>query len=136
MLEYVAKFIELAHFRDDYVATNMANVRKFEDGLKLSIRGMIVGFLLQDMDSMVRMAMAIERGIEDASIRDAGASGKRKEDQPSFSIGKKPKTSIPREFQGRGRDYQSQGQTKASSQKGPMTCFHCHQPVHVRRDCL
>ena len=37
VLEYVAMFIELAHFGDDYVATNMAKVRKFEDGLKLSI---------------------------------------------------------------------------------------------------
>ena len=44
MLEYVAKFIELARFADDYVATDMAKVRKFEDGLKLSIRGKIVGF--------------------------------------------------------------------------------------------
>ena len=46
MLEYVAKFIELACLVDDYVATDMAKVRKFEDGLKLSIRGKIVGFLL------------------------------------------------------------------------------------------
>ena len=37
LLEYVAKFTELACFADDYVATNMAKVRKFEDGLKLSI---------------------------------------------------------------------------------------------------
>ena len=42
VLEYVARFIELAHFEDDYVATNSAKVRKFEDGLKLSIRGKIV----------------------------------------------------------------------------------------------
>ena len=42
------------------------------------------------MDSMIRTAMAIEREIEDArSIRDAGANGKRKEDQPSSSLGKK-----------------------------------------------
>ena len=73
-IEYVAKFTELARFEDDYVATDMAKVRKFEDGLKLSIRGKIVGFLLQDMDSIVRTAMTIEREIEDArSIRDAGA---------------------------------------------------------------
>ena len=65
-LEYVANFSELAYFGDDYVATNMAKVRKFEDGLKLSIQGKIVGFLLQDMDSMVRTVMAIEREIEDA----------------------------------------------------------------------
>ena len=62
MLKYIAKYTELARFGDDYVATDMDKVRKFEDGLKLSIRGKIVGFILQDMDSMVRMAMAIERG--------------------------------------------------------------------------
>ena len=42
ILEYVAKFIKLARFGDDYVATYMSKVRKFEDGLKLSIRGKIV----------------------------------------------------------------------------------------------
>ena len=46
VLEYVAKFIELARFGDDYVAIDMAKVRKFEDGLKLSIRGKITGLLL------------------------------------------------------------------------------------------
>ena len=66
VLKYVAKFIELARFGDDYVATYMAKVRKFEDGLKLSIQGKILGFLLQDMDSMVRTTMGIERDIEDA----------------------------------------------------------------------
>ena len=80
VLEYVAKFIELARFADDYVAINMAKVRKFEDGLKLSIWGKIVGLLLQDMDLMVKTTMAIEREVDDAlSIRDAGAKDKRKE---------------------------------------------------------
>ena len=46
VLEYVAKFIELARFGGDYVATDMAKVRKFEDGLKLYIRGKIMGLLL------------------------------------------------------------------------------------------
>ena len=105
MLEYVAKFTELARFRDDYVAANMAKVHKFEDGLKLSIWGKIVGFLLQDMDSM-----AIEREIEDARIiRASGTNEKRKEDQPSSSLGKRQKTYAPRLFQGRGCDYQGQG---------------------------
>ena len=58
-MEYVAKFIELARFRDDYVATYMAKVRNFEDGLKLSIQGKIVGLLLEDMDSMVSIVMVI-----------------------------------------------------------------------------
>ena len=66
VLEYVAKLTELARFGDDYVATDMAKVRKFEDDLKLSIRGKIVRFFLQEMDSMVRTVMAMERGIEDA----------------------------------------------------------------------
>ena len=46
VLEYVARLIELACFTNDYVATNMAKVREFEDGLKLSIRGKIVGLFL------------------------------------------------------------------------------------------
>ena len=122
VFEYVAKFTELARFEDDYVATYMAKVRKFVDGLKLSIRGKIVGFLQQDMDSMVRTAMGIEREIDDAwSIHDAGTSGKRKEDQPSSSLGKKQRTSILIVSQGQG-------------QPGPMTCFYCHQPKHMKRD--
>ena len=116
VMEYVAKFIELARFTDDYVATDMAKVRKFENGLKLSIWGKIVGLLLQDMDYMVRIVMTIEMEIEDAqSIRDAGPSGKRKESQSSSSSGKKLRASGSRGFQGQGRGYQGQGQTKASS---------------------
>ena len=46
MLKYIAKFTKLARFKDDYVAIDMAKVRKFKDGLKLSIRGKIVGFVL------------------------------------------------------------------------------------------
>ena len=61
MMEYMARFTELTRFGDDYMATDMAKVRRFENGLKLSIRGKIVGFRLQDMDSMVRIALAIER---------------------------------------------------------------------------
>ena len=72
----MARFTELACFSDDYVA----KVRRFENGLKLSIRGRIVGLRLQDMDSMVGTALTIEREIEDAwSTRDAGVSSKRKE---------------------------------------------------------
>ena len=90
VMEYVARFMELARFADDYVATDMAKVRRFENGLKLSIRGRIVGLRLQDMDSMVGMTLTIEREIEDAwSTRDAGVSDKRKESQSSSSSGKK-----------------------------------------------
>ena len=73
MLEYVAKFTELVRFVDDYVTTDMAKVRKFEDGPKLSIQGKIVGLFLKDMDLMVRTAMTIEREVHDAwNIRDVG----------------------------------------------------------------
>ena len=58
-MEYVARFTELARFADDYVATDMAKVKRFENGLKLSIRGRIVGLHLQDMDSMVGMALTV-----------------------------------------------------------------------------
>ena len=53
MIECVARFTKLAHFSNDYVATDMAKVKRFENGLKFSIQGRIVGLRLQDMDSMV-----------------------------------------------------------------------------------
>ena len=78
VMEYVARFIELARFGDDYVATDMVKVSRFENGLKLSIRGKIVGLHLQDIDSMVETALAIEREMEDArGISAAGTSEKR-----------------------------------------------------------
>ena len=96
VLEYVARFIELARFGDDYVATDATKVRRFEDGLKLSIQGKIVGHNLQDMDSMVSITLIIEREIENTrSIRDIEASGKRKEDRPSSSLGKRQRTFVP-----------------------------------------
>ena len=94
VIEYVARFIELARFSDDYVAMDMAKVRRFENGLKLSIRGRIVGLRLQEMDSMVGTTLTIEREIEDArSTQDAGVSRKRKESQSSSSSGKKQRAS-------------------------------------------
>ena len=87
MIEYVAGFIELAHFADDYVATDMAKVRRLENGMRLSIRSRIVGLRLQDMDSMVGITMTIEREMEDAQRTwDVGASSKRKESQYSSRV--------------------------------------------------
>ena len=51
VMDYVARFTELARFADDYVATDMAKFMRFENRLKLSIRARIVGLRLQDMDS-------------------------------------------------------------------------------------
>ena len=128
VMEYVARFTELARFADDYVATDMAKVRRFEDGLKLSIRGRIVGLCLQDMDSMVGTALTIEREIEDAQGIRVADAGQKREDQPSSCLGKRQKTSASHEFQ-------DQGQDRAFSQAGRMICYFYRQPRHVRRDC-
>ena len=61
--------------------------RRFENGLKLSIRGRIIRLRLLDRDSMVGTALTIEREIEDArNTRDTGVGSKR-EDQTSSSFG-------------------------------------------------
>ena len=63
--------------------------KRFKNGLKLSIRGKIVGLRLRDRDSMVGTALTIEREIEDArNSLDTGVGSKR-EDQPSSSFGEK-----------------------------------------------
>ena len=56
-------------------------IRRFENGLKLSIRDRIVALHLRDMDSMVGTVLTIEREIEDIwNTRDTGVGNKR-EDQ-------------------------------------------------------
>ena len=65
VMEYMARFIELARFVDYYMATDMTKVRRFENGLKLSIRSKKLGLRLQDMDSMVGTTLAIEREMDE-----------------------------------------------------------------------
>ena len=67
--------------------------RRFENGLKLSIRDRIVGLRLRDMESMVGTVLTIEREVEDTwNTRDTGV-GSKMEDQLSPSSGKRQKTS-------------------------------------------
>ena len=134
VMDYVARFTELARFADDFVATNLAKVRRFENGLKLSIRARIVRLRLQDMDSMVGTALTIEREIEDArSTRGASVSSKRKDSQSSSSSGKRQRASSSRGSQSRG--HPGQGHMRVASQAGQMVCYHCQQSGHMRRDC-
>ena len=119
MMDYVARFTELTRFSDDYVATDMAKVRRFKNGMKLSIQARIVGLRLQDMDSMVGTTLTIEREIEDArSTRDAGACSKRKDSQSSSSSGKRQRASSSRGSQ--SRSHPGQGQMRVAGQAGQM----------------
>ena len=63
VMDYVTRFTELARFVDDYMATNLVKVKRFDNGLKLSIRDRIVGLRLQDIDSMVGTTLTIEREL-------------------------------------------------------------------------
>ena len=118
VMDYVTRFKELARFADDYVATDMAKVRSFENGLKLSFQSRIVGLRLRDMDSMVGTTITIEIEIKDArSTRDVSV-GSKGEDQPSSSSGKRQKTSASHEFQDQGQDW-------ASNKPGQRICYFC-----------
>ena len=72
VMDYVTRFTELARFVNDYVAKNLAKVKRLENGLKLSIRVRIVGLRLQDMDSMVGTTLTIERelGLEVETLKE------------------------------------------------------------------
>ena len=98
----MAIFTELACFSDDYVATDMTKVRRFENGLELSIRGKVVGLRQQDMDSMVGTTLTTEKEIEDPRGIQATDPGEKREDRPSSSSRKRQKTSDSHEFQDQG----------------------------------
>ena len=119
VMDYVARFTELARFADDYVATDLAKVRRFKNGLKFSIHARIVGLRLQDMDSMVGTALTIEIEMEDAwNTRDASVSCKRKDSQSSSSSGKRQRATISRGSQSHG--HPGQGQMRVAGQAGQM----------------
>ena len=63
VMDYVATFTKLARLVDDYVATDMAKVMRFKNGLKLSISARIVRLRLRDMDSMVGTTLTIEKEL-------------------------------------------------------------------------
>ena len=85
---------------------------------------------------MARTALAIEREVDDTrSIWGMGASAKREENQFPSSSRKRQKTSASFRYQGRGCGNQSQGRVGAFIYMEQMTCYHCHQSRHMRRDC-
>ena len=105
--------------------------KRFENGLKLSIRGRIVGLRLRDMDSMVGTTLTIEREIEDArSTQDAGVGSKR-EDQPSSSSGKRQKTSYSLEFKDQGQDWMCE--TGLPPETGILGLWDSAVPVSCRK---
>ena len=77
--------------------------RRFENGLKLSIWGRIVGFHLRDMDSMVGAALTMEREIEDTwNTRETGVGSKR-EDQLLLVRGRGRRLLLHTSFRTRAR---------------------------------
>ena len=97
VMEYVARFTELACFGDDYVAMDMTKVKRFENGLKLFIRGKIVGLHLQDMDFMVGTTLAIERERDGGCTGHSGCECQWEEEGGSafFEFGKETKDFCP-----------------------------------------
>ena len=67
--------------------------RRFKNGLKLSIRGRIIGLRLRDIGSMVGTTLTIEREIEDTWNTRYTGVGNKGEEQLSPSSGKRQKTS-------------------------------------------
>jgi len=76
-MEYVAKFNELSRFAPNQVATEEMKVDHFEQGLKGSIKSMIVGHSFDSYQEKYHRAVKIAR-VLDETQRENKASGLRK----------------------------------------------------------
>ncbi|KAL5565172.1 hypothetical protein UlMin_028336 [Ulmus minor] len=145
--EYEASFARLAKFAPDLVATEESRARRFEEGLRASIRQAVIPFEIVTYSGVVNKALLVER----AQRLDSDQNKNRPDGQKSSGGNSKQnfwKGNDRKRNYGGGNDNPNQQgkQPKRTCQKcgkehlgecrkGTDGCFKCGKPGHFARDC-
>ncbi|KAL5576727.1 hypothetical protein UlMin_018426 [Ulmus minor] len=131
--EYEASFARLAKFTLDLVATEESRAKCFEEGLRDSIRQVVIPFEITTYSGVVNKALLVER----AQHLDSDQNKNR----PS---GQKPSGGNPKQTLWKGNDRKSNygGRNDSHNQQGKQlrrTCQQCGKEhfgeCHFARDC-
>lgn len=137
---YEAKFIKLARFSADVVASKSARARKFQRGLRPGIRSKLAPFLLSQYSDMVHCALVVEQEYDDFS-KIQEQKGPRLPEIPKLRVtgqNSEPPKPVVSSLPSRGaplcRAYGKYHFGKKCPGK-PRLCFSCGSPDHVKKDC-
>jgi hypothetical protein len=154
--EYESKFIELSRFAPSLVSTEWDKCRRFEQGLKESVRTSVVAIMHSNYGQLVQAALRVEFSKDEGKAdRDKAKQGTEKradreeDDRPS----KRTKPFMPPRLQYREREGSSLGGMSRSSRRdypqcgkcgkrhlgecmlGKGACFRCGERGHMMRFC-
>ncbi len=81
MAEYEREFFRLSHYARSLLATSRETCKRFEVGLKPSLRIQVVGFRHENIFELISQALKLER-IELEGAPDRGKTEKEKSGKP------------------------------------------------------
>ncbi|EYU31709.1 hypothetical protein MIMGU_mgv1a024293mg, partial [Erythranthe guttata] len=137
---YEAKFTSLARFANELVSTEELRCKRFERGLKISIRERLAALRIRTYSDIVDTAATVEETLQDTRrIRDSRPQqgGNTIDSEGRFAKRQKSSNSVSH-AQGKHQSSKSvHVESIAPTAHTPQstTCYHCHQPGHRRYDC-
>ncbi|XP_074356300.1 uncharacterized protein LOC141696001 [Apium graveolens] len=164
VVEYLAKFTELARLVPVYVTTEAQKAKRFQQGLKLEIRSGIVALQLKSYTSVVQAALVIESGQNLAAKKrrdkkrkfdggtdkaDQGESSQKFPKQcgrnrngrfrrQTFPQARPTATSVastPTQLGNSAVDCKLCGKKHSGLCRRDVKCFKCHQKGHYASEC-
>ncbi|GKV36288.1 hypothetical protein SLEP1_g44436 [Rubroshorea leprosula] len=138
--EYQAKFSSLMKFASHLVNDEVRKVRKFQRGLKASIKNKVVPQMLKTYDEVLATTQIIEQDMEEQRMEthDSKGKGKAINTQP---FNKKPKQRGKRKIPESNRPsfdfYKRCGKIHGGKECYWQTgaCFKCGKTDHLIKDC-
>lgn len=132
--QYAAKFLELSRFAPDFVSTEGGKTRRFERGLRPTIRGRIVALKVSNFSELIDRAMLVEQELEDSqkgtprSDKGRGGPWRDNKNGGNGQGGQKGAYQPYPQRLAERPNWRGQG-------SGSNVCFNCNCQGHHKKNC-
>ncbi|KAK8930623.1 hypothetical protein KSP39_PZI016616 [Platanthera zijinensis] len=150
VLEYETEFANLAFYAEAFVPNEKERCRRFQEGLRDSIRSVLVPMEIADYGALVQKARLMEIDAEKTQRRRDFAKKRSSWSSSSKDTSSRTSTSGKSSDSGkRSRPIESSGSAPTAEQRcgkcgkshkgqclvGSNVCYLCRQPGHRQREC-